>query len=187
LHRNNPHNGNRVISDLLPPNATPQERALSVSCGSELNIPIKQLWSPFTCPAEILPWLAWSLGVDQWDSTWPDTTKRQVISESIAQHFKKGTSGALRRTLQKLGYEVEINEATGTAYTFRLRFKVGAGESAGGAVLQSAIASATATALIQKNARSALSGTDLLSDTDPVIIYVGGVAFGGIEAELSPA
>jgi len=175
------------MSDLLPPNATPQERALSLATGRDVAVPVKQLWSPFTCPANVLPWLAWALSVDEWDGTWPVETQRQVIAASIDQHRKKGTVGALRRALQRLGYEVEIDERTGVAYTFRLRFKISDGSTAGGAVIEAAVAQATAIALRQKNARSELAGTDFLADTDPVTIYVGGVTVSGAEVELQPA
>jgi phage tail P2-like protein len=174
------------MSDLLPPNATPQERALSLATGRDVAVPIKQLWSPYTCPESVLPWLAWALSVDEWGTTWPVETQRQVIAASIDQHRKKGTVGALRRALERLGYEVEIDEATGTAYTFRLRFKIRAGESAGGAVIEDAIERATSIALLQKNARSELVGTDFLADTDPVLIYVGGVTLSGMEAQIEP-
>ncbi len=181
--------------DLLPPNATPAERAFSLATGRDMPVPIKQLWSPATCPAAVLPWLAWALSVDEWDSTWPVETQRQVIAASIEQHRKKGTVGALRRALQRLGYEVEIDEATGVAYTFRLRFKVcvsacgateSAGGTAGGAVLDNAVQRASAAALIHKNARSELVGTDYLAATDPVTMFVGGVTLSGAEVEIQP-
>jgi phage tail P2-like protein len=174
------------MSDLLPPNATPQERALSLATGRDVGVPIKQLWSPLTCPASVLPWLAWALSVDEWDGAWPVETQRQVIAASIDQHRKKGTVGALRRALERLGYEVEIDEATGTAYTFRLRFKIGDGDTAGGAVIEDAVAQATEIALRQKNARSALAGTDFLANTDPVTIFAGGVTLSGAEVEIQP-
>ncbi len=28
-------------------------------------------WHPQTCPEALLPWLAWSLSVDEWDESWP--------------------------------------------------------------------------------------------------------------------
>lgn len=174
------------MSDLLPPNATQEERALSLASGRVVDVPIKELWSPYNCPASVLPWLAWALSVDEWGTTWPVETQRQVIAASIDQHRKKGTVGALRRALERLGYEVEIDEATGVAYTFRLRFKVRNGETAGGAVIEDAINRATEIALRQKNARSKLLGTDFLADTDPVRIYVGGVTLSGIEAQIQP-
>jgi len=150
------------MSDLLPPNATPQERAISRSVDRAVPVPVRTLWNPATCPEGILPWLAWSLSVDEWDASWPVDQKRAAIAASIETHRRKGTIGALRRALQALGYEVEIDEKTGDAYTFRLLFKVGAG-SAGGALIDAAITEATAIALRQKNARSALAGTQYLA------------------------
>lgn len=174
------------MPDLLPPNATKQERDISLAVDRLPDVPIKTLWTPATCPEAQLPWLAWALSVDEWDAAWPVETKRQVVAASIEQHRRKGTVGALRRALQRLGYEVEIDEATGVAYTFRLRFKVRAGESAGGAVVEQAIGKATQVALRQKNARSELAGTDLLADTDAAPFYVGGSVVSGAEVEISP-
>jgi len=172
--------------DLLPPNATLPERALSLATGRDVPVPIKQLWSPQDCPAAILPWLAWALSVDEWESSWPVETQRQVIAASIDQHRKKGTVGALRRALQRLGYEVEIDEQTGVAYTFRLRFKIGAGATAGGSVIESALHAAETQALIHKNARSELVGTDFLASTDPGTIFCGGATVSGAEVEIQP-
>lgn len=171
------------MPDLLPINATPQERALSLATDRLPGVPIKTLWSPQTCPAAQLPWLAWALSVDEWNSAWPEETKRQVIAASIEQHRKKGTVGALRRALQRLGYEVEIDERTGTAYTFRLRVRVRDGESAGGSVAEDALNRAVAIALRQKNARSALIDTAYLAAPDPAGLFAGGVTLCGLHYE----
>lgn len=159
---------------------------MSLATGRDVPVPVRQLWSPATCPAAQLPWLAWALSVDEWDATWPVETQRQVIAASVEQHRKKGTAGALRKALQRLGYEVEIDERTGVAYTFRLRFKVGENGTAGGAVMDAAVIRAGDVAMIHKNARSELTGTDFLADTDPVTMFVGGVTLTGIEAEIQP-
>lgn len=151
------------------------------------EVPIRQLWSPQTCPAAQLPWLAWALSVDEWDATWPEETKRQVIAASIEQHRKKGTVGALRRALQRLGYEVEIDEQTGVAYTFRLRFKVREGESSAGAVLDQAVMKATTVALRQKNARSELIDIALLGEGGTAGLYAGGAPISGAEVEIKDA
>lgn len=148
---------------LLPPNATAPERALSLSVDRAVPVPIKTLWSPQTCPEGVLPWLAWALSVDDWDAAWTVERKRAAVAESIEVHRHKGTIGALRRALEQLGYEVEIDEKTGVAYTFRLLFKVGEG-SAGGSLLEDAVTRATEIALRQKNARSELIGTLYLSE-----------------------
>lgn len=172
--------------DLLPPNATPQERALSLATDRLPDVPIKTLWSPQTCPEAQLPWLAWALSVDEWDSTWSVETKRQAIAASIEQHRKKGTVGALRRALQRLGYEVEIDENTGVAYTFRLRFKVQEGESSAGAVLDQAVTAATQIALRQKNARSELLGISLLGEGGTAKLYSAAAPITGAEVDIRP-
>jgi len=171
------------MPDLLPPNATTQERAISLAVNRLPDVPIKTLWSPATCPEAQLPWLAWALSVDDWDATWPVETKREVVAASIDQHRKKGTVGALRRALQRLGYEVEIDEATGVAYTFRLRVRVRAGDSAGGSVAEDALNRAVTVALRQKNARSELIDTLYVADTDPAGLFIGGVTMSGLSYE----
>lgn len=171
--------------DLLPPNATTQERAISLAVGRAFDMPIRKLWSPETCPEGILPWLAWALSVDEWDSAWPLDRKRSAVADSIETHRRKGTIGALRRALESLGYEVEIDEKTGEAYTFRLLFKVGAG-AAGGALIDAAVTEATEIALRQKNARSELIGTQYLAENGakggPVI---AGANVSGCETDVT--
>lgn len=171
------------MPDLLPPNATKQERDISLALDRLPAVPIKTLWTPATCPEAQLPWLAWALSVDEWDAAWPVETKRQVIAASIEQHRKKGTVGALRRALQRLGYEVEIDEATGVAYTFRLRVRIRAGDSAGGAVSEDALNRALTVALRQKNARSSLAETLYVADTDGAGLFIGGLTMSGLEYE----
>lgn len=129
---------------------------MSLAAGRDVPVPNRSLWSPWTCPAAILPWLAWALKVDEWDAGAPDDRKRQIIADSIAQHRIKGTAYALKRALSQLGYDVEVDERTGVAYTFGLNYFVDDGGSAGGSVLDEAITRATEVALRQKNARSSL-------------------------------
>jgi phage tail P2-like protein len=62
------------------------------------------------CPVELLPWLAWSLSLDEWDSSWPESIKRQTITDSIPVHQIKGTVGAIRRALSGLNAEIELTE-----------------------------------------------------------------------------
>lgn len=171
------------MPDLLPPNATTQERAISLAVDRLPSVPIKTLWTPATCPEAQLPWLAWALSVDEWDAAWPVETKRQVVAASIEQHRRKGTVGALRRALQRLGYEVEIDEATGVAYTFRLRVRIRAGDSAGGAIAEDALNRALAVALRQKNTRSALTDTLYVAETDAAALFIGGVTMSGLSYE----
>lgn len=88
--------------DLLPPNSTPLERALSGPTGrlTAIPTPIDALWRWDECPSNLLPWLAWALSVDFWDETWPDARKRALIRESFELHRKKGTLYGIKRYLR---------------------------------------------------------------------------------------
>lgn len=97
---------------LLPGNANDLERqaAQALAQIQRVPIPLRQLWNPDACPAELLPYLAWSLSVDRWDSQWLESTKRAAIRASYVIHSRKGTIGALRRVVEPLGYLIEIVE-----------------------------------------------------------------------------
>lgn len=101
------------MNSLLPPNATPLERALESDAArlDEIAVPIDTLWIAETCPVALLPWLAWSQSVDTWNPDWPEAVKRQVIANAFDVHRVKGTLGALRRALEALDLDgVEISE-----------------------------------------------------------------------------
>ena len=69
------------IPHLLPPSASHLEVALSRAMARLANVPpfCRQMWDPATCPPSHLPWLAWAVSVDEWDSAWSDAQKRGVI------------------------------------------------------------------------------------------------------------
>ncbi len=112
-----------MSNPLLPPNATQTELALAATVEriGSVAVPVGEIWNPQTCPAQLLPWLAWALSVDDWSADWPEATKREVIAASIAVHMRKGTVWALRRALDAAGYpDVEFEEwfeYGGTPYT----------------------------------------------------------------------
>lgn len=84
---------------------------------------IRELWNPDTCPANLLPWLAWAFSVDRWDEKWPEATKRAVIRDAYFIHCHKGTIGAIRRVVEPLGYLINVTEWWETSDppgTFRL-------------------------------------------------------------------
>lgn len=98
---------------LLPPNATAEERALSLAAaarGIEAES-VRLTWRPDDCRAELLPWLAWAFHVDDWDDGWSEAAKRAAIGKALELHRHKGTRWAILRQLSALGYEnVEILE-----------------------------------------------------------------------------
>lgn len=77
---------------------------------SALPIHVSSLWDPWSCPAELLPWLAWSLSVDYWDSHWNEQTKRKTIATAYFVHKHKGTVSALRQVILSLGYTMTLTE-----------------------------------------------------------------------------
>lgn len=90
-----------MSESLLPSNSTTLERAISATGAglSDLPVPTRFVRDPQRCPGELLPYLAWELSVDEWNSDWAEEVKRQVIAESISIHRHKGACGSVRRAL----------------------------------------------------------------------------------------
>lgn len=117
------------MNSLLPPGSSALERRLAQACSgiSDLNVPLRELWNPWKCPAGFLPYLAWAFSVDSWDERWSEQEKRTVISESFWLHQRKGTIAAIRRVVEKMGYSFSIAEwweVADPAGTFRLEVDV---------------------------------------------------------------
>ncbi|HID7159721.1 TPA: phage tail protein I, partial [Klebsiella pneumoniae] len=55
-----------MSNSLLPPGSSVLERRLAQACSgiSDLNVPLRDLWNPWKCPATFLPYLAWAVSVD---------------------------------------------------------------------------------------------------------------------------
>ena len=109
-----------VLPSLLPANRTDQEAAIETTQAARIaamDVPVERLWNPATCPAPLLPWLAWALSVDEWDDAWPEEAKRRVIADSVTVHRVKGTVGAVRRALAAAGYgDATLHERWGAQF-----------------------------------------------------------------------
>ena len=94
------------MTDLLPANSTPLERALSLTMArlGDIDTPARQMWNPDRIPASYLPWMAWALSVGDWDPDWPDERKREGIRASIPLHRIKGTRASVQMVLEVMGY-----------------------------------------------------------------------------------
>lgn len=93
------------MSSLLPPNASPLERALAAGAAMAHEPErIAALWDAATCPPALLPWLAWALSVDVWDDAWGEAAQRAAVAGSIAWHRKKGTPWAVKQALAGAGF-----------------------------------------------------------------------------------
>lgn len=100
------------MSDLLPPSATPYERALASASERIESLPViyRQLWNPDTCPLEFLPYLAWSFSVDEWDESWPEHIKRQTVKDSLYQHRIKGSRQSIENAIAAFNAQARIIE-----------------------------------------------------------------------------
>ncbi|RPE74626.1 phage tail protein I [Vulcaniibacterium tengchongense] len=100
------------MNSLLPPNATALERALeSVTARiGEVPTPARDVWNPDTCPADLLPWLAWSLSIDAWKPYWPEHVKRSRIRSAIDIQRAKGTAQSVRDVVASFGGSVQLRE-----------------------------------------------------------------------------
>lgn len=117
------------MTSLLPLNSTQMERAIEAALSEKTEIPLRTLYNPDTCPAQLLPWLAWAWSVDRWDNKWSEATKRSAIRSAFYVHAHKGTIGALRRVVEPLGYLIEVVEwwqstPNGEPGTFKLKVGV---------------------------------------------------------------
>lgn len=91
---------------LLPNNATTQEIALDDATArlSDIPTPVRDVWNPDTCPAGLLPWLAWAFGVDEWDSRWSDEAKRNTIKTAVMVQRRKGSVWSIKQAIVSAGY-----------------------------------------------------------------------------------
>ena len=120
-----------MSNNLLPSNATTLERNLATVGADVVDVPVivKQVWNADTCPTDVLPWLAWALSVDSWDSSWTEEQKRAVIKQAPKNQKIKGTLGAVELQLAAVGIDVQIQEwfnqvPKGEPYTYILHVNV---------------------------------------------------------------
>lgn len=93
-------------TSLLPFNATAQEKALEITTSrlSDVPVSVRDVWNPETCPAQLLPWLAWAFGVDEWDPAWSDDQKRNTITSAVMIQRRKGSVWSIKQAIASAGY-----------------------------------------------------------------------------------
>ena len=148
---------------LLPSNATPLERAAAAAGAgmSAIPTPLRDVWRPYACPANILPWLAYAYAVDDWDESWDVDTQRRVIAQALPIKHIKATYGAVQNALTAMGLPARVREwyqqtPAGDPYTFRLALEV---DQVGFNAQQLSRVRSTVTRY--KNTRSHLDGIDI--------------------------
>ena len=107
---------------LLPPNSTPLERCMDYALGriDEIPTPLGALWSIEGCPEDLLPWLAWTLGVEDWGRDWPVEIKRRAIAAAYDIHRLRGTPAAVKRLLDSIGAIYDFDEPAPLQYRIRI-------------------------------------------------------------------
>lgn len=117
-----------MSKSLLPPNAGALDRAAEaamVAAVSSIPVPHRDLWSPDRCPIELLPWLAWAVGVEGWRSYWPEALKRERVRSAIEISRTKGSVASVRRAVESYGGQISLREwwqktPKGEPHTFEL-------------------------------------------------------------------
>jgi phage tail P2-like protein len=100
------------VNSLLPPNASPMEKAIVQVMVEMLDIatPMALLCNPDTIPLHLLPWLAWSLGLDMWNPEWPEAVKRNRVRQAITIARRKGSAQSVHDVAAAYGGLVTIRE-----------------------------------------------------------------------------
>lgn len=112
---------------LLPPAVTRAERAIEAALRSGIDLSaVGTLWDPATCPADVLPFLAWGLAISHWDATWTEAQKRAAVADALPFHFRKGTRAAVQQVLARFHPLLHVVEWWEDApdrapYTFEVR------------------------------------------------------------------
>jgi len=118
-----------MLKTVLPPNATALEVALDTNNARRFEglmtatSESSKTWSAADCPAPLLPFLAWALSVDTWNTDWSEKVKRQVIASAVFVHRHKGTRAGIDMALKSLDLGVSISEwfeHNGAPYTFQI-------------------------------------------------------------------
>ncbi|MTC39240.1 phage tail protein I [Providencia alcalifaciens] len=129
-----------VFRSLLPISASAAERAQEQATTETIlqldtNM-VRKVKNPETCPAHLLPWLAWERAVDFWDEHWSEAQKRQVLREAPYVHRHRGTTGAVLRALQAIDIPATVVEwwqeqPCAAPYTFRVELQLQRGVDSG--------------------------------------------------------
>lgn len=120
-----------LAKTLLPINATTFERSLEQVCSRIDAVPAlqREIWDADKCPVDLLPWLAWSLGVDGWKSYWTEEVKRARIKSAVNVARKKGTRDSVEALVKSFGGGIVVKEWFEQAgeqlpYSFNVLFNV---------------------------------------------------------------
>lgn len=118
---------------ILSPNATALERGVDQIIATRMAgiaTPLRALWSAQDCPEALLPWLASSLSVENWDSSLPLSLRCARVAQAIPIHRRKGTVQSIRDVIATYGGIVSLTEwwqqsPPGVPHSFALSITLG--------------------------------------------------------------
>lgn len=96
-------------STLLPRERTPWEEAISTAVADWYTLPtgiLDTIWDPRTCPAALVPYLGWAVGLPFWSTNWDLPKKRSVVAAWIAISRIRGTRVAYQKCLEIVDAEL---------------------------------------------------------------------------------
>ena len=74
---------------LLPVSAIHPERSQEQASTEQIAAldtdMVRKVKDPDTCPAHLLPWLAWEFAVDSWEETWTEEEKEEEVARLKAE------------------------------------------------------------------------------------------------------
>lgn len=99
----------------------------------EIDVRIRDLWDPDTCPIELLPWLAWAFSVGGWKDYWGEKEKRDAIKLAVQIARKRGTRKSVDDVVKPFGANVAVREwwerePVGQPHTFDVVVEFAGGE-----------------------------------------------------------
>ena len=168
----------KPCKSLLPPNTTPQERALEATLAriSDVPVPLRQLYNADTCPINLLPWLAWQLSIDSWKPYWSETVRRARVRSAMTIHRQKGTAKSVKDVVAAFGGAILLREwwqktPIGKPHTFDLLITLtgAGGQTATAAFVDDVIAEVTRT----KPVRSHFTFTQGIHTRTAIAIVTG--------------
>ena len=95
-----------MAESLLPSVSEPRETAVSLTSAERRPLDadiIRRFYDPWTCPAHLLPYLAFQRSVDIWSEGWTKSKKRSVIARAPEMHRLKGSIEGIRQYVEVAG------------------------------------------------------------------------------------
>lgn len=177
-----------MTDSLLPPNATPAERAgedamAHAERAVDADAPAA-LWDPGRCPPALLPALAEALDLP---GHWPedDAGRRRAIRGAVPVHRVRGTLAALKWSLRDAGVAADVEERPGGA-----AFTVGIGVLNSAALEPDLATEAGVRALAERTGRASVtyqvSIAASASAVVPLAAAAGGAALASPLLEAEP-